>query len=465
MKRTLQVCILIALSCLLIVPNMVADDVHYGVTFQAVNQSRWTSGPAAYFDKTYFLGKAWNETGIVGPGVGCYWIFGCWGGWVGGQTWGKGGLELYVHADAGSINAAFPANIGLNLPHVITAGDTIQINSVLDLKPGSLETAFPNAEIVGWMVLDVHAKLGGQVCVYDCAGGWSADLINLNIHPELFSYNKDDNGKLALLGMDLPYNFGQTQDFYGGEYQGHLGDITVNTPNLDLIGSADTHQLATGLGASGDVDVVVVHADVLNLGLQAAGLPPLSASLDFGIGSMSASLLEVNVGASVGIGQDFFLYDPKNVGIKLHVEETGEDLYFQAGQAISYTVATQFADQQLHVTPTFTLGPTPFINNTDLLIGPDVNVQALEACFDIFGVGDCLGPLLDYAWPPAGSPIALGINVYDSTFNLNFASVQGETFTLQVQDPVPEPASLVLFVTGAITALSGRLLIHGKKKR
>lgn len=485
MKLSRGICILIVTACLILfVPATQADEFDFAVNFQAVNQNMWSSGQAAVFDKTYFAGATWDKSGGIG-GVSCGWL-GCYGAEATGHTWGKAGLELDIHADAGSVNASYPADINLSLPLQPDAGQTIQISSVLDLQPGSLTTAFPNAEIVGSMVLQAHATLGGRVCVVGCVGGTSGDLIGLDIKPELFSFNKDDNGQLALLGVNLPFQLGEQTPIYGGPYNGHLGDITLNVPNLDLTGADATRQFTTqtyykyclfpgfcfwlpnppvttnvdGLAATGQVDVLTVQADILNIGMQAAGLPPLSASFDAGFASASGTLLEVSVGAALGIWQDFFLYDPSRVKVNLHIEETGQDVLFNAGSTAWYTVPSQFMNQQLHITPSFYLEGTKFINNTDLIVSPVIDIDALEACFDVVGIGGCLGPVFDYTWHGP----AAHINVYDNAFNLNFARVYGDTITLQVGgQAVPEPATMVLVASGLAALAAGKRLTRRRR--
>ncbi len=145
------------------------------------------------------------------------------------------------------------------------------------------------------------------------------------------------------------------------------------------------------------------------------------------------------------------MYDPSQVGIQLHVEETGQDLSLLAGEALNYTLPSGY--DQLHITPTFYLQSAEFVNNTDLQVSPSVRVKALEAClaFDIWldDIEGCLGPVIDKTWEgPHGA-----IDLYDKTFYLPFNSVQGQEFVLRVGDqpgpgPIPEPATLALVVSG-----------------
>lgn len=428
-----------AVVCVFIAPAGFAANFNFAMNFQATNQNMWGSGGAAYLDKNYFLGSTWDKSGTIGD-TWCNWLIGCYGVEVTGHTWGSAGLNLYVHADAGSVNALYPANIGLSMPGVLRVGQANTISSVLNLDPGSLTTAFPNAQIVGSAILNVHASLGGKGCFVGCGTFNSGDMIGLNINPELFAYNKNDDGQLRVFGMGIPgFQFGDTIDMPSSGFK--MGDVTVNTPNLDLTGAT----VAGGLEASGKVDVLTAHADVVNLGLSALGLPGLSGSFDYGLVEGSVSLLEINVGAALGIWQDFYLHDPSAVQVNLHVVETGEDLAFNAGQPFSYTPPIGYSYHQLTFIPSFTPKGTTLINNTDLVVSPDLTVEALEACFGLVGLQGCLGPVWNDHWQGAGAHI----NVYDNTFNLNFATVYGQPFQV---DTTPEPASLILFGTGLLVA-------------
>jgi hypothetical protein len=442
----------------LLVPAIRADD--FSVNFSAANQNMWGTGAAAQFDANYSLGGPWDQSLSLLPGIWTDPVLGTqWGGTLDTRTWGTAQIGLNIHADAGSVNASYPANISVNLPTQAAPGQTIQITSALNIGSGSLTTAFSHAQLSSSATLEVHGSFKSQLCTGFCypeintgdltGWFWGEYDPNADNSVELFAYNNDDDGILTLLGTDVStWNFGDKMNI--PPIGPKLGDVTINTPNLNLTGTPD----GGGLSASGGLDVVTAH------------ITPTGESfaLDVAIFKLTASLFEANIGLAAGLDQDFYLDNPESVLINLLVEETGENLQFYAGGTVPYTLPSGYALDELHFIPSFDLANADLTNTTSVSIGGELSIQALEFCYDIpvLVLGGCAGPVWDASYGSLTDPNQRTvIPVFDQIFGLDFAPIAGQTMILQVveQQEVPEPASMVLFASGlAVLAVKKRLM-------
>jgi hypothetical protein len=447
-----------------------ASTVSYNVDFKAVNQSMWGTGSANIFNASYFAGASWDE-GAGGNYQYCV-LFACAGVSINGSTNGQAGTLYTVTADSGSVNASQPGKVQLVLPSQLTPGQNFTVGSTLDLSPGSLQTSFPNFSLSADLILDAHASLSAQVCLIVCTPTLSTgDLIGLDQDIPLYSYNLNDDNKLQVLGVDVPKaNFGDTINLPLAGAK--LGDVMINNPDLQTSGGLGSMNFpgppcflgicfgtapVYGLYSTGEVDLLTGRLDILNLGLEALDLPPLSGSIpipgcDFIPGcSLGLDVAEMNVGAALGIQQEFLLTNTNAVNITLHVEETGQTVTFQAGGSASLYMPDGYST--LHIDPTFSLAGDPTLfNRSSLTVNAVTDFNMLKAC-----LGGCLGPVFK---SDAEAQVTT-IYGYDSNFPINFGSVQGPSFQIGSvdapapvpPDPTPEPGTWMLAGGGLIALL------------
>src|SRR5512135_326087 len=315
MKRFLALALPAVLSLALARPadaQYLQQDVF---SFTAQDQNMWGSGPSAVgIDYQDFLGVSWNTSftlgGIVGsehatiiPG-GCIWFFGthCWSA-VTADT--RTGLEITAQTDG---------RIGLNIGAQITSGDvdvdipgrtSISTSSLTAHSPGTLtsiqttyasdptstmHTQFPTISLYADFVFDVQANVTTQACfVFAGCASDSGSLFDIDATLPLASFNRDNDGVLKVLGIEVPM-------------AGSLGavDFTFTAPNL----TTDAAAVATNLTSSGDQNVLDLAVDVPSL-IADAILPGSSYLLGGDLWGFSYTILSASLGPRFGIGQQF----------------------------------------------------------------------------------------------------------------------------------------------------------------
>ncbi|MBN2319792.1 MAG: PEP-CTERM sorting domain-containing protein [Acidobacteria bacterium] len=459
----------IMVYCLLAAPESQADTISDNVLFEVEDHSMWGSGDAAKWDKwsdPYYWSKDWSRNGHIVDGLVDLGILGYWGVDVYGATSGEVGFELKILADAGSLNASYPATFDLVLPDSLSPGQTFSVTSAINLEPGSLTTCFPTFQIEGNVTLEAHASLYGEYGAYYIEDFHTGDFVGLDTELELFSFNAESNNALELFGIQVPYTIGKEINITYppntpvGAYGVHIGEIEINLPNINTIGVPDADMVV----ATGSADVLYLGADVLNAAIviAAEGLPiGLSYKLcpAGGGACISVTALQLNIGPVFGIQQEFKMHNPEpsDFLVSLLVEETGQEVSFRIGESADLLFPEGLSE--IHITPTYLLEGIDIDNNTSIYGALNVNIEALGV--SVLGIG---GTLIDEDWqtPVLPIPIHFGLDLPD-------IEIQGEQFTYTAYNgataPIPEPASMFLVGMGLL-GLAGmrRLTSKGRKK-
>jgi hypothetical protein len=453
------------------------------ITDQTIFQgsgSMWGPGASSVYDASFFYGKSWNVTGSgdspnIVNGVAC--PLGCYGGAAWASTSGKAGFELTVHSDSGSANATNPASVTLSAGAPDANGNVL-VTSSAALGSGTLNTSFPNASVSGDVIVQASASLGGELCTIACVSGQTGDLLGVNWDIPVFSYNQNDNGKLQLFSkIQVPYAPGATIDLKAGEPDDPLrpvvGHLQYNAPNLNLSGSPGSITIITqppptcftefgfkicspnppelqtinGLEAKGSSNILNLTADVLNLGLSALDLPPISWSVGVGpVSLLDFSALQINIGPSMGINQDLLLTPPDAVQVDLHVEETGQDYIFNAGDSIEIPSDGFSA---LHLDPTYTLLGSQFYNESYISMGFGGSLKGL--CGTVLGIGGCLD---EQDWTTGDDSV---LPFYLQNWGYNYEPVQGQQLIAGTFEgsptQAPEPATNILIGATLVVAV------------
>ncbi len=431
-KWIIQGFCVLSLTVIIAIPCS-AGSISVPHTFQTSNQSMWGSGPAFTFNFANFYGVTWNKSGSAGD-IGCGWFGDCYGVEFTAYSSGRIGVDLGFQLNSGSVNASVPTQINLSMPDEVNPylGPFVA-NALAGYGAGLLTTASPGVSAYADLVFEILAGARGELCFVGC-GSFGGNIVNINAHPELLAFNRNNDGELRVLGN----NFGIPAS---GDLGGYV-DYTVYLPNISTSGGGVPPILSSGTSSFIDLS-----ANVVNIAANALGLPPLSGS----VGPINYNLLSAGVGLDIGLYQDFSLMP--NVHIHLDVAETGQTVSFDAGSP-SPGINVPFDATLLHVTPTFFMNGL-FFNDTGFSLEP--NVFASGGYFGVSGLGS-VGPLFNQTYDIGNFPIS----AYDTSFTLGgFDSFTGPTFEIKV---VPEPGSLVLLGSG-LAAIVAAALRKRKNRR
>ena len=428
--------------------------------FQLTDQNMWGGSGNANWNWSQFVGVTWDKTmslgGIAGSKQDCIdLLLGeiCTdtrtGFKITAATNGSIGLNLGATASAGTVDVTMPGQATLSVASLNPApGGVFTIGSSYSVDPSAnIHTQFPSFSLFADLVFDVHASVKSEECfiTLGCSTQGPANLINVSETPELVSLNRDDNGLLKVLGIEVPlsYSFGPV-------------GVTASIPDLETSGSAPSATLSSSGEdpiLSMDVDVPSTIADLI--------YPGAGYAFTGSIYGITYTTLGAALGPDFSIGQDFtFTSNPmatlafsepvsrvvptvkQTCGWWGCISEAGLDTL---PPALSWDIMLGspsdflFPDAlTLGVTPTYWLSNSLRVN-TDLLSRLALDVTALSLSTPIGG----LGPLYEQTFQT--DPVSIGLD--DRTYSLAFGSYQGSAFELTA---TPEPSTWVLMGTGLL---------------
>jgi hypothetical protein len=409
----------------------------------------YDTGPLVFqIDYSKFIGTSWNTSQDFG-GITCP-LGVCGGAQATVDFAGKVGFNFGFKVDSGSVNASvqYSASAALPDPSVGTAFFNLNPNSTLNA--GTFSTSSPNLEANVDGVLNLKAGASGEVCyITGCSsGGNDHNIINFSGTQSLVSFNQNHDGTIDILGSPaqpplLPYNFDSPIGIDVGPY--NIGNATLHLPQIQT--SSDTPS-GGSLTSNGQDDLLTLTANITNLMAATAGLPPLNGSVDFGIGSVSYNIADLEFGPILDVKQDFELTPTLWVDLKF------DNPVLVAGNPNPVMELTSrwdslpdiaMIDNETNVTPTFFV-MSNFTNQTALGLDLLFDFSALSGSldmFDFFTVAS-LGPLFSYSHRFTGVDFP---PLFNQTFALGgFNTIDGTPFTIRV----PEPASLLLLAVGLL---------------
>ncbi len=479
--------------------------------FQTTGQGMWGPGAAATLDTERFLGDSWNTApvdlgiGIGGsaqtrvPGTGgsipnplypvqyaaylvcklnpfnsctrppttipnpvpAQYVDTRTGYDATAATSGKAGFNLGAHLDSGSVNAQVSFSVALDVPQAIQIGQFIDLNPNSSLAGGQLSTNLAEASAHVDAVLGVKGNFTGQAC-FVALGCTAAGNTSIGFDPQtlpLASFGKEDPNDpssetvIKILGVADPalFQFGSEISIPSPIPGGSVGGITLHVPDIDTLGGVAGNKLKS----SGQDDFIDLRLDLDGLIGATVGLPGGGISVDAGIFSISADLVDVDLGPTIVLKQDFELTPT------LHVDLQFDQPVLVAGSSTPVTSLSSLWDSlpsiallfsETSVTPTFWIDGL-FMNSTYLGIDGVFQLDVLKASLALqaFGlsvdVGD-LGPLFQvlerdnlFDTPP------LFLASYDLE---GFNRVNAAPFLLQTSAAVPEPGTLLLLAIAAL---------------
>ncbi len=464
--------------------------------FNSSGQSMWGAGNAPGLDIDRFLGVEWNESVTVGGFTGgietvtvsyphphlpsgweCHGVL-CTSGHfhnsgtihehtenlgtidttTGAQatarTSGKVGFQFGLSVDSGSVETTVDFDADLLVPdsNVLRPNEFFGLNPNSSLVGGQLATNFPELSASLDAIVGVRASVDGEVCaaLLGCQTASTGQLGFADQTIPIVSFNENSNGQIKILGALDPalFQFDNEINIPSTIPGGSFGGVTVHVPDADASGGVVGNKLV----ASGQDDLIKLTADLDGLALAPLGLPGGGISVNAGILSVSADLIDIDTGPILTIVQNFE-YTPT-----LLVDLVFDNPVMIAGMAAAQTSWSglwsalpdiALLSRKTLVTPTFSVQGM-LTNNTLLGIDGIFQLDILKASFALEALGlsfdlGQVGPLFQvlersnlFNTPP----------LFSNTFALSgFQSIQGDAFLIRT---VPEPGTIVLFITGLL---------------
>lgn len=377
---------------------------------------------------------------------------------VEGTSDGRVGLEFGIEIGSGSVDATMPYQASLDIPDTSNLDKANAVNfNANSLLAG---TNTPNTDFAGLaLTADAIFELSGSVTGE--AGGTPFDI---DATAPILSFNEDGEGGILLLGQK-PSVFGFPDEANGFPITidagvSGLASATLHLPQPDASGGLDT---ATGtLTASGQDDLVDLNVDVdAVVSLAITGGVTTNAfgfSVPIGnigsigsIGSVGYDIIDVNIGPSIDLRQDFEL-DPT-----FFVQLVFDKTVMVAGELVTEFISAWdllpdifFLDDVTTVTPTF-------------FVDAELRNETLLGFERQFGIANVLDQSVDLFQSP---------NLFENLFSLQGFDLQiGESFIVDflagstapddvaaksAKNPiekvalasVPEPGAFILILIG-----------------
>jgi len=397
--------------------NSKADTVETDLPFSVEGESMWGPGSAFYFQETDFIGLEWNESFGVGP----TYIFPIGDFGLNASTSGKVGLEYDFTLSSGSVNIDYPVKSTIAFPGSAYPGETVSLSSSFVNLNGKMETLSPQATAK----LELPLIFAADV-----------DVINpffpLHIGPSF-------DGTYTFFDLSTA-NASFSHDFGG------FGSIEAKIPTINTEATLSGGKFS----ASGSDDFITLTLDVDNVVTSFfPTIPPLGGTLAWPEPpkepevELSYDLLDVDALLSAGFEQSFD-FTPE-LKVKYALESGYEFVTDVGGDTFDFPIPSGVGDS-LDVTATFFL-ENQFINDTDLLLTPAIDLSALYGKASLFG-WDLIdfGPVFS-----TGISYPIPIDIFYNQFSIEGFQSYENNFSIDI---VPVPSALILGALGLSTSLT-----------
>lgn len=418
---------------------------------------------------------------------------------VSGATTGKIGIKTGLSIDSGTVNTRLPFEFTLDAPDRLdlVSGKTFEFGVSNMHLDGSafLETISPTMQLYADLIVEAQASVTAKGCYdiwfdSDC-GSTTKKLIDIDSTKELLSVNIGKDREAAVKDGEIRVLDGFKELFAAGATVAELDDridserdpndpkkqkvsidlkpkvdigsgpiveIDVRIPDISerstLGGSGQSvgsSGVANVLSTSGSDDFLDLNIDVDALGTKLGILPPLggSASVDFGVGSISANidLLDLDFKPTLNLDQEFSL-SIDSVDVRYEFDRTV--LAGLAGGTLSNRNSISVSDITDKIDVTWTdglsIGITPIYsvqasltNKTGLSVDFDFNIDILKGSVsgEVFGFdagSASFGPLASLPFDLGGFTLP---PLFEDSFSLGgFGSARGAKIAIAISESV-----------------------------
>jgi hypothetical protein len=286
-------------------------------TFQAIDQSIWTSGDEFVFNDNRFLGIDISDSGDNGGLISTDWAYAV-----------KAGFQSDLHFEGGDIDADIPWQFDFNTIYNKTTDVLVIDTNAMLLGGGFFQTDGPSLDYLLDFIFNysLYANVDIHVSLPDPFP---------NINEDLFTINTANNYTANII--DYHSDTSPPIDF---ALPDPLGSISVELawPNLEVSGTETSSGIYEGDGASNnalqlDLDIDQALADIFF-----GGVNPFDVSVSAGFAGASLELLDADVLAGLNFLQDFEL-DAGTIAATLNWED-GTTSSFNFGDELNFSNAS-----------------------------------------------------------------------------------------------------------------------------
>lgn len=424
--------------------------------------------------------------------------------------------------NGGTVDAAVAYDTSLELPDAIGVGEFFNLNPTSAIGDVSLDTQFPKltgeVDFNQWAQIDAFTT--GCLIGAGCTTHFGS-LLNINSGSSILKINTDDlpDDTMSVFGLDdLAFDVTKYTvyvDYVVNLQTGvvspvisipflaprfaagiNLGDITLDYPDFNTSGSLSLD--GKSVVSSGTVDNIVrINADLDAAATLKGVVPPLGAVAKVGPMTFRGDIIDMDVGPTMDLSQDFELTPTLMVDLKFDhpvLTESGVEIYSWSGALSDIPDFALHDEHPVVVTPTYWLD-AELDNQTSLDFDMTFSLDVLKGSITL-GIIDGAGILsevfldqplvlidLDYPLFSMGSA-----DVFNKTFPIGvFQRFTTDSFVLaanspsyvvygsnrsetgsggngSVPEPVPEPATVALLGIG-LAGLTGAEVRRRLKKK
>jgi hypothetical protein len=374
------------------------------VTFDAVDQSIWTTGEEFVFTDNRFLGIDIGDSGSDGGFITNDWSYGV-----------KAGFQSDLRFEGGDIDAHIPWQLDIDSSFNRTTDVLTLDTSAAILNGGSFLTDGPSLEYM----LDFIFNYSLDVEV-----GISVDLGIDSIDETLFNIDIGSNNTINIIDYDSDTSGGLSFDFPFGI------TATLAWPNLEVAGSQAALGTYSGNGASNNALDINLDIDQALADIFLGGNNPFDFSVNLGVAGATLELVDVDVSAGLNFLQEFMLQsgglDPSLIF------EDGSMVDFTFGDELTFDFASALDvdnDGDVEFEVAMNLVGSTLNNDTDLGFNVGWNFDLLKGgwWYDVLVASDSgsFGPALDLGEDQI--PVA-SLNVFDETVGVDFGAESIDLF-------------------------------------
>lgn len=372
----------------------------------------------------------------------------------------QAGIEVGAQIHGGSIDANLDYAVSVSADRPIVRGEYFQLDALATLQ-GSSGFATRPANASAWVdgILDAYAQSYIRFETARDLGDHdyrlTTTLANVDVRKEIASFNRDDSGRLRVIGAGDVGGVGSVFTLPAAALNGSTR-VTAGDWRVSADGSLSDRLLA----GAGQTTLLTADIDVDQFLLSGSDVLGTRLKKDFGVIDIDFGyeVVDLDAALTVGLQQSFEVASD----LKMRLTFSDAVLLDGIGEATEWVgliddiPAIALLGNEVMVDASFLVDAT-LSNRTGITFGASLDLTLLElfakASYDTSYLGaNRRGQFLNarygpvYQWSAASN--ALEIPVFDSEFDLGgFQATSVGSFVLTA---VPEPRAAALFAAGLI---------------